>query len=197
MSSNNVNLLGPILKCFDTILKEPTTRNIYIAQPIKMPYTAPNEPPRPIIRDSRHYSQAHNPRCAYNTIIWPKHYSMNGGKQLEPKWQSAPKFKWLNTANPWVPRSLKQNWQRMGCVSAGGAHAMHHFTKKEKSNSSHLLQRDKSNQRCHFQIIQASPAHSSSSFHRKQVLVLFMQQIYAQQLKDYWQQPRHIGNEEV
>jgi hypothetical protein len=25
----------------------------------------------------------------------------------------------------------------------------------------------------------------------------FWQQIYAQQLKDYWQQPRHVGNEEA
>jgi hypothetical protein len=49
-------LVGPILKCFDTILKADNPK--YIAQPTKMPYTAPNEPSGPIVRGSRHYSQA-------------------------------------------------------------------------------------------------------------------------------------------
>jgi hypothetical protein len=75
---------------------------------------------------------------------------------------------------------------------------MHHFTKKEKSNSSHLLQRDKSSPRCHHQVIQTPSAHSSSTLHRKpRILVLFTQQTYAQQLRDYWQQPRHVGNEKA
>ena len=86
----------------------------------------------------------------------------------------------------------------MGCISAGGAHTMPHFTKKEKSNSSHLLQHDKSSQRGHFQIIQTPPTHSNSTLHRKQwVLVLFTQQTCAQQLKDCWQQPRHVGNKKA
>jgi hypothetical protein len=56
----------------------------------------------------------------------------------------------------------------MGCVSAGGAHAMHHFTKKEKSNSSHLLQRDKSNHNTIFKLFkhhQLIPALHSTGNH--------------------------------
>jgi hypothetical protein len=53
------------------------------------------------------------------------------------------------------------------CISAGGAHAMHHFTKKEKSNSSHLLQRDKSSQDAIFKLsksLQLIPAlHSTGN----------------------------------
>jgi hypothetical protein len=55
----------------------------------------------------------------------------------------------------------------MGCISAGGAHAMSYFTKKEKSNSSHLLQRDKSNQDAIFKLfkpLQLIPAlHSTGN----------------------------------
>ena len=43
-----------------------------------------------------------------------------------------------------------------------------------------------------------SPAHFSSLPHRKSwVLVLFTQQIYASQLKDYGKQSRHMGNKEM
>jgi hypothetical protein len=38
----------------------------------------------------------------------------------------------------------------MGCMPAGGAHAMSYFPKKGKNNSYHLLQRDKSNQEAIF-----------------------------------------------
>ena len=52
--------------------------------------------------------------------------------------------------------------------------------------------------RYHFQITQPSPAHFSSLPHQKSwVLVLFMQQIYVLQLKDYEKQSRRMGNEEM
>ena len=93
---------------------------------------------------------------------------MNGGKQLEPKWQSAPKFKWLNTANSWVPWGLKRNWQRMGCISAVEPTPCPITLEEKKCNSSHLLQRDKSHQNTIFKLFkhhQLSPALHSTGNH--------------------------------
>ena len=52
-----------------------------MAQLTKMPYTIPNEPPGPIKgnlgtvhKPKENPFEAHNPRCAYYTINWPKYY---------------------------------------------------------------------------------------------------------------------------
>jgi hypothetical protein len=53
---HSINYLGPLSKRFDTILKAHNQK--HKAQPIKIPYTVPNKPSGPIMRESWHYSQA-------------------------------------------------------------------------------------------------------------------------------------------
>ena len=70
-----------------------------------------------------------------------KEWRETAGTQVEV----SPKIQMLEYNQTVGPTKSEAKLTKVGCVSAGRAHAMHHFTKKEKSNNSHLLQRDKSN----------------------------------------------------
>ena len=103
---------------------------------------------------------------------------------------------WITeNSSPVGPRESETEADCM--LAAGGAQAILDFTKKERDGSIPSSPTWQEQLIHHFQIAQASTTHPSFLLHRKSwVLVLFMQQIYALQLKDYWQQPKYMGSEE-
>uniref|UniRef100_A0A2N9FV47 Uncharacterized protein n=1 Tax=Fagus sylvatica TaxID=28930 RepID=A0A2N9FV47_FAGSY len=80
----------------------------------------------------------------------------------------SPKVQMTEYSQAVGPTKSEAKLTKDGLCICCGAHAMHHFTKKEKSNSSHLLQRDKSNQNAIFKLFkhhQLIPALHSTGNH--------------------------------
>jgi hypothetical protein len=80
----------------------------------------------------------------------------------------SPKVQMTEYSQTVGPTKSEAKLTKDGLCICCGAHAMHHFTKKEKSNSSHLLQRDKSNQNTIFKSFkhhQLIPALHSTGNH--------------------------------
>ena len=108
--SNNVNLLGPILKCFDTILKSPQPEIYIWPNPLKcfiqhpISHLGPLQENFSTIHKSKENSYgAHNPRCAYNTIIWAKTL-LNGWRETAgAQVVISPKIQMVEYSQPVAP----------------------------------------------------------------------------------------------
>ena len=110
----------------------------------------------------------------------------------------SPKIQMVEYSQPVGPMKSEKKLTEDGLHICCEAHAMPYYTIREEVQQLPSSPTWQEPSKYHFQIIQTPPAQSSSALHRKPwILVLFTQQTCAQQLKDYWQQPKHAGNKEV